>query len=43
MIKTQLQVCAETMGDTLGYMGTTTAARDVDYLTTHLEGKDALM
>lgn len=31
------------MGDQLKYMGTSTVARDIDYITTLLEGQDALM
>ena len=31
------------MGDAIKYMGTSTVARDIDYLTTLLDGEDALM
>lgn len=41
--KTAMEVCKSTMGDTLRYMGTSTIARDVDFITTVLEGHDALM
>lgn len=43
LYKAQFDVCAETMGDSLRYMGTTTVVRDMDYITTKLEGDDALM
>ncbi|KAH9884113.1 TAP-like protein-domain-containing protein [Cubamyces lactineus] len=41
--KTQFEICAETMGDTLRYMGTSTVARDVDFITSLLEGENALI
>jgi len=41
--ETQFALCAKSMGDELRYMGTTTAARDIDFITTVLEGKDALI
>ncbi|KAI0772753.1 TAP-like protein-domain-containing protein [Trametes elegans] len=41
--KTQFEICNETMGDTLRYAGTNTVVRDIDYLTTLLEGEDALI
>lgn len=41
--KAQFEICAQTMGDQLRYMGTSTVARDIDYITTLLEGQDALM
>ncbi|GJJ11445.1 hypothetical protein Clacol_005678 [Clathrus columnatus] len=41
--KTAMEVCKNTMGDTLRYMGTSTIARDVDFITTILEGQDALI
>lgn len=43
LYKTQFDVCAKTMGDKLRYMGTSTVVRDIDYITTQLEGPDALM
>ena len=39
----QFEICAETMGDTLQYMGTSTVARDIDFITSLLDGEDALM
>ncbi|EIW53437.1 uncharacterized protein TRAVEDRAFT_74763 [Trametes versicolor FP-101664 SS1] len=41
--KAQFEICAQTMGDQLKYMGTSTVARDIDYITTLLEGQDALI
>lgn len=41
--KTAMEVCKSTMGDALRYMGSSTIARDVDFITTVLEGHDALM
>ncbi|KAI0356986.1 hypothetical protein OH77DRAFT_1534392 [Trametes cingulata] len=41
--ETQFKICAQTMGDRLKYMGTSTVARDIDYITTLLEGEDALI
>ncbi|KAI0658734.1 TAP-like protein-domain-containing protein [Cubamyces menziesii] len=41
--QTQFEICAKTMGDTLRYMGTSTVARDIDFITSLLEGKDALI
>lgn len=43
MKESQAGLCAETMGDTLKYMGTTTVARDIDFMTTFFDGPDALM
>ena len=43
LYKTQFEVCARTMGDNLKYMGTSTVSRDIDFITTALEGDDALM
>ena len=43
LYKTQFAICSQTMGDTIKYMGTSTVARDIDYLTTLLDGEDALM
>ena len=31
------------MGELIGFMGTTLVARDIDFITTLLEGEDALM
>ena len=41
--KAQIEVCQKTMGESPRYMGTSTISRDVDFITTVLEGKDALM
>lgn len=43
LLKTQFEVCAEAMGDSLKYMGTSTVVRDLDFITKALEGEDALM
>ena len=43
LYKTQFAICAQTMGDQLRYMGTSTVTRDIDFMTTLLDGKDALM
>ncbi|KAF8579924.1 hypothetical protein K439DRAFT_1620181 [Ramaria rubella] len=43
LYKTQFELCGRTMGDALRYMGTSTVSRDIDFITTALEGKDALM
>lgn len=43
LYQTQLEVCAEIMGEKLRYAGTSTVVRDIDYITTELEGSDALM
>ena len=43
LYKTQFGVCAKTMGDKLRYMGTSTVVRDIDFITTTLEGPQALM
>lgn len=36
-------MCQETMGQTIAYMGTSSVVRDMDFITTALEGEDALM
>ncbi|KAI0719840.1 TAP-like protein-domain-containing protein [Cerioporus squamosus] len=43
LYKTQFAICGQTMGDQLRYMGTSTVARDIDFMTTLLDGKDALI
>ncbi|TFK81819.1 alpha/beta-hydrolase [Polyporus arcularius HHB13444] len=43
LYKTQFAICGQTMGDQLRYMGTSTVTRDVDFMTTLLDGKDALI
>ncbi|THG99485.1 hypothetical protein EW026_g2874 [Hermanssonia centrifuga] len=43
LYKTQFEVCDKTMGDLLRYMGTSTVVRDIDFITTQLEGEDALI
>ncbi|KAF8498909.1 hypothetical protein BU17DRAFT_102873 [Hysterangium stoloniferum] len=43
LYKAQFEVCARTMGETLRYMGSSTVSRDLDFITTALEGKDALI
>ncbi|KAI0672369.1 TAP-like protein-domain-containing protein [Trametes maxima] len=39
--RTQFEICAHTMGDQLKYMGTSTVARDIAFITSLLEGDDA--
>jgi pimeloyl-ACP methyl ester carboxylesterase len=39
----QYEMCRVQGGKKLRYVGTTQVARDIDYITTLLEGKDALM
>ncbi|KAH9848513.1 Alpha/Beta hydrolase protein [Lenzites betulinus] len=39
----QFEICGKNMGDQLKYMGTTNVVRDIDYITTLLEGEDALI
>ncbi|KAI0372414.1 hypothetical protein BV20DRAFT_1050746 [Pilatotrama ljubarskyi] len=41
--QTQFEICAQTMGERLKYMGTSTVARDIDFITTLLDGEDALI
>lgn len=43
LLKVQFDVCKETMGDQLRYMGTATVVRDLDFMTRILYGEDALM
>ena len=43
LFKTQFTICSQTMGETIRYAGTSTVARDIDYITTLLDGEDALM
>ncbi|KAI0372413.1 hypothetical protein BV20DRAFT_991265 [Pilatotrama ljubarskyi] len=43
LYKTQFEICAQTMGDGLRYMGTSTVVRDIVFITSLLEGKDALV
>ncbi|EKM57161.1 uncharacterized protein PHACADRAFT_254740 [Phanerochaete carnosa HHB-10118-sp] len=43
LYKTQFDICGKTMGDQLRYMGTSTVVRDIDFITTALEGPDALI
>ncbi|KAL8283847.1 hypothetical protein RQP46_005279 [Phenoliferia psychrophenolica] len=41
--ETQYKKCAETMGDDLKYMGTSTVVRDIEEMSRVLEGEDALI
>lgn len=43
LYKAQFEICAQTMGDGLRYMGTSTVVRDIDSITQLLDGKGALM
>ncbi|KZW03064.1 hypothetical protein EXIGLDRAFT_728593 [Exidia glandulosa HHB12029] len=38
---TQYQICGETMGEELKYMGTATVVRDIDYMAKVFDGKSA--
>lgn len=41
--RVQAELCAENMGEELAYMGTQTVVRDIDFMTTVMDGEDALM
>ncbi|KAH9928003.1 TAP-like protein-domain-containing protein [Epithele typhae] len=43
LFQTQFAVCTKTLENTIRYMGTTTVARDIDYMTTLLDGEDAMI
>ena len=43
LFKSQFRLCEENMGAILRYMGTPSVVRDIDYIVTALDGKDALM
>ena len=43
LYRTQFEICRATMHEQLKYMGTSTVVRDIDYITTQLEGPEALM
>jgi hypothetical protein len=43
LTQTQYETCERTMGQQMKYMGTTLVARDVNFMATVLEGRDALM
>lgn len=43
LTQAQFELCDENMGDALKYLSSTSVARDVDYITTVIEGPDALM
>ncbi|KAI0664136.1 TAP-like protein-domain-containing protein [Cubamyces menziesii] len=43
LYKSQFEICGQTMGEGLRYMGTSTVVRDIDFITTLLDGKDALI
>lgn len=43
IFQAQFAACKQNMGDTLKYMGTTIVSRDIEFITSTLEGKDALM
>ncbi|THH28991.1 hypothetical protein EUX98_g5194 [Antrodiella citrinella] len=43
LLETTFDVCRETMGEELKYMGTATVVRDMDYITAALDGPDALI
>lgn len=39
----QYQICGETLGEELKYMGTSTVVRDIDYMAKVFDGPDAPM
>ncbi|TDL21518.1 hypothetical protein BD410DRAFT_829026 [Rickenella mellea] len=41
MKKTQAELCAANMGDSLRYMGTATVVRDIEFMTRLFDGEDA--
>ena len=43
LYQAQFAICKQTMGDLLKYMGTSTVVRDIDFMTTLLDGENALM
>ena len=43
LFKAQFAICSQTMGETIRYMGTSSVVRDIDYVTTLLDGEDAMM
>lgn len=43
LYKTQYEICGRAMGDELGYMGTSTVVRDIDFITKVLEGEQTPM
>ena len=43
LFREQAAMCQKTMGQTIAYMGTSSVVRDLDLITTALEGEDALM
>ncbi|TBU37821.1 TAP-like protein-domain-containing protein [Dichomitus squalens] len=43
LYQAQFQVCAQTMGETIKYAGTTSVVRDIDYINTILEGNNSLI
>lgn len=43
LYETQAKLCAENMGEELKYMGTANVVRDIDFMATAFDGKDANM
>ncbi|KAA1467695.1 alpha/beta-hydrolase [Dentipellis sp. KUC8613] len=43
LYRTQMALCAQRMGDVLGYLGTSSVARDIDFMTRVLDGDEALI
>lgn len=43
LYKTQFAICGQTMGDALRYSGTTSVVRDIDFISSRLDGNDSLM
>ena len=43
LYETQAKLCAENMGEELGYMGTANVVRDIDFMSQLLDGVDAPM
>ncbi|PIL24469.1 hypothetical protein GSI_14223 [Ganoderma sinense ZZ0214-1] len=43
LYQTQFEVCKNVQGDSLRYMGTTSVARDIEFIATALQGNDTLI
>ncbi|KAI0767486.1 TAP-like protein-domain-containing protein [Fomes fomentarius] len=43
LYKTQFAICGQTMGDALRYSGTTSVVRDIDFISSRLDGNDSLI
>ncbi|TFY72293.1 hypothetical protein EVG20_g726 [Dentipellis fragilis] len=43
LYRTQMALCAQRMGNVLGYLGTSSVVRDIDFMTRVLDGDEALI